>query len=46
MINNFEPVLLLWQFFLIIALITIAYFVIKLYRRIVKYLDTKNNSQL
>jgi hypothetical protein len=41
-VNDFSISLFLWQLFVLVLLITIVYFVIKLYKKVVKYLDNKS----
>mgnify|MGYP006956297300 CR=1 FL=1 len=38
-INDFSFGLLLWQIVIVFCLVAIFYFTVKLYRKIVKYLD-------
>ncbi len=41
-VNDFSIGLFLWQLFVLVLLITIVYFVVKLYKKVVKYLDNKS----
>ncbi|OAZ04807.1 hypothetical protein FLB_06550 [Flavobacterium succinicans] len=41
-INDLSIGLFLWQLFVLVLLITIVYFVVKLYKKVVKYLDNKS----
>ncbi len=41
-VNDFSIGLFLWQIFYLLILIIVLYFIIKLYRKLMKYLDRKN----
>ncbi len=41
-INDLSIGLFLWQLFVLVLLITIVYFVVKLYKKVVKHLDNKS----
>ena len=43
-INNFGWGLFLWQILMILLLIVIVYYIVKLYKKIMKYLDAKNKT--
>lgn len=41
-LNNFETSLFIWQFLIFALLILVIYFAVKLYKKIIKYLESKS----
>ncbi|SHG65750.1 hypothetical protein SAMN05443549_105254 [Flavobacterium fluvii] len=44
LINDFSISLFLWQTFLFVSLIVVVYFIVKLYKKVMRYLDNKSKA--
>jgi len=44
LINDFSVSLFLWQIFLFVLLIVAVYFIVKLYKKVMRHLDNKSKS--